>query len=465
MDFHNLTPFDAMCYSALDLQDRKHCVVAMKVGYRLQPVPGLSGRFLAQVIDDEPMALRMDDEYYGAPGETSLREESDIAPYKPRCDVIVRGHAHAPGAAPRRRWDVRIRLSMPVRGVESAPQAPRPLNPGMALTERQQKQWREVQSQAQRQRESAPERRCLLDKTLRVTGPRDFRRDWRRLWRGWRLTGPTPALAVPLRWEYAFGGSSVVPNPAYPSRADVAEFLLNEVCYSNPLGHGWVEKRYAKAARKGKLRTPRRLPAPQFEYPDAPVAQLRRVRHPAGATDAARMAYIAGGYGAIPAGFGAVDRPWAPRIALAGTPDQHWLESRWPYLPEDFDFGYWNGAPNDQQIDYPPPDMSIELWNLVGADADVDGRATIEFPGHRPFALLRLHGGALFPVPMLTDTVIVDTDAMTVSLTHRLQVPADAPIRLLEARIETDPSAPLLKFEEDDGSAAATSRPTELEEA
>ena len=34
--------------------------------------------------------------------------------------------------------------------------------------------------------------------------------------------------------------------------------------------------------------------------------------------------------------------------ALAGTYDDSWKQTRWPGLPEDFDFGYWNCAPEDQ---------------------------------------------------------------------------------------------------------------------
>ena len=47
-------------------------------------------------------------------------------------------------------------------------------------------------------------------------------------------------------------------------------------------------------------------------------------------------------------GLGAVGRWWQPRLALAGTYDDSWKQTRWPGLPEDFDFGYWNCAPEDQ---------------------------------------------------------------------------------------------------------------------
>ena len=35
MEFRNLTPFDALCFSALGVDDQEYPVLAMKVGYRL----------------------------------------------------------------------------------------------------------------------------------------------------------------------------------------------------------------------------------------------------------------------------------------------------------------------------------------------------------------------------------------------------------------------------------------------
>ena len=66
-------------------------------------------------------------------------------------------------------------------------------------------------------------------------------------------------------------------------------------------------------------------------------------------------------------------------------------------------------------------------------------------PGHRAFVLLRLFNGALLPLPMLTDTLRIDTEAMTLVLTHRISLPNNLDIRVLEARFETDPAAQLIK--------------------
>ncbi|MNR48816.1 hypothetical protein D3C85_1681020 [compost metagenome] len=50
----------------------------------------------------------------------------------------------------------------------------------------------------------------------------------------------------------------------------------------------------------------------------------------------------------------------------------------------------------------------------------------------------------MLPLPMLTDTLRIDTDAMTLSLTHRISLPGSLDIRVLEARFEVDPAAPII---------------------
>ncbi|GLO39337.1 hypothetical protein PPUN15366_09810 [Pseudomonas putida] len=52
------------------------------------------------------------------------------------------------------------------------------------------------------------------------------------------------------------------------------------------------------------------------------------------------------------------------------------------------------------------------------------------------------HVGGL---PMLTDTLRIDTDAMTLSMTHRISLPSSLDIRVLEARFETNPDAPIIR--------------------
>ena len=75
-----------------------------------------------------------------------------------------------------------------------------------------------------------------------------------------------------------------------------------------------------------------------------------------------RGGILQGGY--PPAGLGPVGKAWLPRRTKAGTYDNAWLKDQWPLPPHDFDYAYWNCAPEDQQIDYPTPGAEISLVNL-----------------------------------------------------------------------------------------------------
>ncbi|KVO57598.1 hypothetical protein WJ77_12135 [Burkholderia ubonensis] len=445
MEFRNLTPFHALAFSALDTDDREYRVIAMKVAYRVVAVD--DRQFVAVVVDDEPYPLCMADQYTGKVGESSVREESDLAPHKPRCDVVVRGNAYAPHGVPAERWPVRIRVSIPASPPEMDVERPLPLSPGMALNESQREEWERIKQEAKQKHAEASRWQPVLDKALAISGPRYFARDILTLWRGWRLTSPEPASNVNVGWERAFGGSSVVKNPDHETGSDAPAYLINEVCFSNPLGCGWMHHGDLESRKRAGQSIPERLSAPQIETVDG-IDRLHVARHPAGELTARMMTEVAGKYGAKPAGFGFIGRAWAPRLPLAGTYDDAWLEKRWPYLPKDFDFGYWNGAPVDQQTPYLPPDARIELWNLTSPERTPTGYMQVDLPGHRPFVLLRFENGYMLPFRMVLDTLIVDTDALLLIATYRIRVPVDAPIRVVEARYETDPSAPLVQVPE-----------------
>lgn len=400
MEFRNLTPFPAVCFSAVDPADREHRVIVMKVSYRL--LPGGQAYGTAELVEENPVPLCMADEYLGEPGQSETHCESDLAPYKPRCDIILRGNAYAPSNQPTPAWDVRLQVSSP-RGKEG-------------------------------------KFGILLDKTLHISGESAFHK---RLLVGWQRTDPIPTTQVRLGWDKAFGGHSLLHDP----KDQQQPALLDEVCFSNPLGVGWMDERWMVLAKKSGLVVPERIPAPQIESPDKVLVAPIMTRNPDGEVDAKTMAQVAEGYGHTPAGLGIVGRPWAPRLVLAGTYDEAWQGKEPPGLPADFDFAYWNCAPPDQQTDYPMPGFSIRLLNLVPPSHAADGLYGVTLPAHRAFVLLRMHNGVLLPLPMLTDTVLVDTDTMTVSLTHRVSFPKGTGVRVAEARFQPDPSAPLLQVE------------------
>lgn len=97
----------------------------------------------------------------GEPGESSIVDESDYATFKPKTDVLLKGHAYAPGGKPTEVVDVQMTVGP-------------------------------------------------VSKSIRVFGDR--------LWKpalvlGYELSSPVPFVKMPLIYERAFGGVDHRPNP------------------------------------------------------------------------------------------------------------------------------------------------------------------------------------------------------------------------------------------------------------
>jgi hypothetical protein len=101
-----------------------------------------------------PPDLEMVDLFTGDPAHSALLSEQDIAPYKPKTDLIIRGHARSFQNTPRRDWPVNV---------------------------------------------SIPDR---LNYGFHVRGPSQ----WLKPARKWQLSQPDPVTEVPLTYEFAYGG-------------------------------------------------------------------------------------------------------------------------------------------------------------------------------------------------------------------------------------------------------------------
>ncbi len=463
MEFRNLTPFPALCFLSLDTDDMEHRSTVMRVTYRIEP--GEHGSWVLAIEDEAPPPLSMEDRFEGEMNQSSILEESDLAPWKPFCDVVIQAVAHAPEGRATRSFQASIRLAAPNRKTEP-PLRPRGLNPYMEPSAEQLAEW----EKACERLSSAPAKaQVLLEKTLVVTGEREWRkRAWpvRFAWslarvaslglirrNPWKLTPPKPFTNLPLRYDHAFGGAcridqgaekaaKRVPKSARLSPEAAAahidaklEASQRPVAHTfeprNPIGVGFAESWFIKATRT------KRVPAPRITYPQAPLTAKTiwhslkgKLKHPHPSTE--------------PAGFGFIGRSWQPRIALAGTWDETWIRERHPRLPLDFDFAYWNGAPKDQQIPYPPADVEIALTNLTP-----EGELRFRLPGHRAFLTCRWVDGTIEAKSMEIDTLIIDTEQRSVTVLWRGRVAEDANLRVMESRFETDPAKPLLTWADD----------------
>ena len=112
LDFRNLTPFTALTFGCSEMDGIVDDVVVAKAQYALTPASDAeSGLTLDAAWMEGEERLCVSDDPFGEVNKTSVRRESDLAPYKPRCDVIVIGSAHTPTGSPIRTTVVGIEIA------------------------------------------------------------------------------------------------------------------------------------------------------------------------------------------------------------------------------------------------------------------------------------------------------------------------------------------------------------------
>jgi len=89
----NTTGLQAGLTVSTDKDGRDHCVVVVKGTFIIES----DGKATA-AEEQEPFVYA--DAHYGDPGTTSIKYECEFAPFKPRTDVLVNGHAYAPQGKP-----------------------------------------------------------------------------------------------------------------------------------------------------------------------------------------------------------------------------------------------------------------------------------------------------------------------------------------------------------------------------
>ncbi len=205
-------------------------------------------------------------------------------------------------------------------------------------------------------------------RTLQVIG----QRFWRHLDSAPRMTDPLTFRKGPIRYEYAFGG------PGFNK---------------NPLGKG---------LQPMNIDGEEQVPLPNIEEPPGLITDPRQQPQPAG--------------------FGPIARTWELRTSKSGTYDEQWLEARWPWYPEDFDWSFFNSAPAAQQLpNYLEGGESLYLENLVPETPQFHSN----LPGERVRVFIAKnndssdHQDPFYEIRMNLDTLWIDAENQIMTLTWR----------------------------------------------
>jgi hypothetical protein len=184
---------------------------------------------------------------------------------------------------------------------------------------------------------------------------------------------------MPLIWERAFGGTD---ESSEPLAADPR----------NPVGVGFRGRNSARPVAGTSL--------PNIEDPQQPISSPSHVPPPAG--------------------FGAIAPHWQPRQSYAGTYDATWMETRAPYLPQDFDPRFCQVAPAG--LATTGHLRGGEIVQATGVTPD--GSLQFELPFVRLAVTYVLDRGEEMR-PALLDTMIIEPDAARVVLVWRSALPCD----------------------------------------
>jgi hypothetical protein len=227
-----------------------------------------------------------------------------------------------------------------------------------------------------------------LKKLAQVTGPRWW--EWNLLG-GWMLTKPRAVDELLLSSALCYGGAVRKAHAHGERGVDITDATVVDAYAPNPVGKGYFGAQPLDRAQF--------YPAAQIEALDAPIRDIDK-----------RYA---------PAGFAPRARWWPGRIDHAGTYDARWQKESSPYLPNDFDFAFYQSA---------QPELIAkgflngdEPLSVMGCYAQ--GQLDTYLPGITLLSLLTDRDGVTEKALLNLDTVTVNVDTHTVQLVWRKTVP------------------------------------------
>lgn len=211
-----------------------------------------------------------------------------------------------------------------------------------------------------------------ISKTVRIFGDR--------VWENGYPSAPKAFTRMPVVYEKAFGGMHF----------EEGQIIAGES--RNPVGCGFCGKR-KPADMEG-------LPLPNLEDP---AKLLQRC-----------------GDTVTPTGFGYIAPHWLPRLAYAGTYDEHWQKKVAPYLPADFDPRFFNMAHPD--LVYPGYLRGGEAVSITGMHPR--GPLSFALPSLGIKADVRLARGIENPKFDL-ETLLLEPNQLRMQMVWKSAVPCD----------------------------------------
>jgi hypothetical protein len=202
-------------------------------------------------------------------------------------------------------------------------------------------------------------------------------RHWVRGLIGMKATAPHAFVSMPLLYERSFGGTA---------RSDDGRILVQESC--NPVGRGVYSGRRDAMDRA----------LPNLEKPGQRIKSWKAK--------------------ATPWGYGPIPGSWQPRLRLAGTYDQEWVEKRIPLWPQDIDPRFFCAAAPG--LNTTGPLYGGEPVVLEGFSPD--GVFRFRLPEYRILAK-SIYGDRTVRYMMQIEGVLFEPDERSLTLFWRRSVP------------------------------------------
>jgi len=263
---YNTSPWQAITVENFSIKQKKCTTIIVKQSFDFTA----QGEVMASAA---PVPIIQADEYVADPTSSSLKNVNETAPFKQGFELYAQSTAYPPKDKEVSVVEVNVTLQE------------KPVNASSSTTSN-----------------SSAMPQTLINKTLRVTGERV----WKRSLLGSVASTPQTLTATAIQYEQAFGG--------------IDSKKATKYCSQNPIGRGF--NLHSNEIIASAL--------PSIEYP---YDTLRKAK------DSISVA-----------GFGAIAPSWQPRLDLMPELDQEKLmQGRYPYS-KSLPANAYNVAPHDQQI-------------------------------------------------------------------------------------------------------------------